>query len=186
MHLQSLEYFCYVDRFDNSLISNLPSNTSIIYRSYDTKYNIKTIIRIKKLCKKKNFKFYLSNDVRLAIKLDLDGAYLSAFNKSLKHNAFSLKKKFRLLGSAHNLKEIRMKEKQKIYNIFLSPLFKTKKNKSFLGFFKFMKLMKHTKKDIVCLGGINKKNIKKIKLLKINKIAGISIFYDISPKNNEN
>ena len=108
----------------------------------------------------KSIKFYLSNDIKLAIKLDLDGAYIPSFNKSLKHLAYSCKKKFGIIGSAHNLKEIRTKEIQNVEKIFLSSLFK--KNKNFLGINKFKLLSKLTKRKIVVLGGISKENIKKL------------------------
>ena len=81
---------------------------------------------------------------------------------------------FAVVGSAHNLKEIRIKELQKVQNIFISSLFK--KNKNYLGLNKFKILNKYTKKNVVALGGISKKNIKKIKLLNISSIAGISYF----------
>ena len=126
----------------------------------------------------------MSNNIKLAIKLDLDGAYIPAFNKSFLHNSFNLKKNFKLIGSAHNLSEIRIKEKQKVSSIFISSIFKNNKSNKFLGIYKFLNLMKLTKKDIVSLGGINKNNIKKIKLLKINNIASISMFQKLL-RNNE-
>ena len=136
------------------------------------------------MCKKKNINFFLSNNVKLAIKLDLDGAYIPAFNKSFSHNSYNLKKNFKLIGSAHNLNEIKIKEKQNVSSIFLSSIFKNNKNMKFLGIYKFLNLMKLTKKEIVCLGGINEKNIKKIKLIKVNNIASISMFEKLL-KNNE-
>ncbi len=120
----------------------------------------------------------MSNDTKLAIKLGLDGAYLPSFSKTKKHNAFNLKKNFHLIGSAHNLREIREKESQNVSYIFLSPIFLTEKRKSFLGIYKFMRLMKLTNKEIACLGGININNIKKLKMLKLNTIAGIRLFND--------
>jgi thiamine-phosphate pyrophosphorylase len=110
----------------------------------------------------------------LAVKLGLDGAYIPAFNKSLKHLAFSYKKNFNIVGSAHNLREIRSKENQNVKKIFLSSLFK--KNKNFLGINKFKLLSRLTKKDIVVLGGISNKNKKKLSLLKQSDFAGISYF----------
>jgi len=135
------------------------------------------------MCHKKKKFFILSNNIKLAIKLDLDGAYISAFNKSFSHKSYNLKKKFKLIGSAHNLEEIRIKEKQNVTSIFLSPIFKTAKYKKFLGIYKFIKLMKLTKKDIVSLGGINEKNIKKIKLIGVNNIASISMFQKLRKHN---
>ena len=136
------------------------------------------------MCQKKRISFFLSNNIKLAIKLDLDGAYIPAFNTSFSHNSYSFKKKFKLIGSAHNLEEIRIKEKQNVSSIFLSSIFKNSKYKKFLGIYKFLKLMKLTKKDIVCLGGINEKNIKQVKLIDINNIASISMFQKLL-KNNE-
>ena len=86
----------------------------------------------------------------------------------------SLKKKFKIVGSAHNLKQIRIKETQKVKKIFLSSLFK--KNKNYLGINKFKSLTKLTKKDTVALGGISKNNLKKLKLVKCIGFAGISYF----------
>ena len=134
------------------------------------------------MCQKKKISFFLSNNIKLAIKLDLDGAYIPAFNRSFSHNSYNLKKKFKLIGSAHNLKEIRIKEKQNVSAIFLSSIFKNSKYKKFLGIYNFLKLMKLTKKDIVCLGGINEKNIKKIKLIDLNNIASISMFQKLLKK----
>jgi len=135
---------------------------------------VEIVLKIKNYCKKKGIKFYLSNNIQLAIRLDLDGAYIPSFNKDIKHLSYSLKKKFKIIGSAHNLREIRMKEIQKVDKIFLSSLFK--KNKNYLGINKFKLLSKLTKKEIIVLGGISKKNIKKLKILNQSKFAGISYF----------
>ena len=70
----------------------------------------------------------MSNNIKLAIKLGLDGAYIPSFNKSTKHLAFSFKKKFKIIGSAHNIKEIRIKEIKKLKKFFISSLFKKNKN----------------------------------------------------------
>ena len=119
---------------------------------------MKLILKIKKYCKKKGVKFYVSNNIQLAIRLNLDGAYIPSFNKNIKHLSYSLKKKFKIVGSAHNLKEIRTKETQKVNEIFLSSLFKN--NKNYLGINKFKLLSQLTRKEVVVLGGISKKNLK--------------------------
>jgi len=167
--------YYFINKFDTNNIDKQDKQTTIIYRNYSSKPIDQTIIlKIKRYCKKKSIKFYLSNNIKLAIKLDLDGAYIPAFNKSLKHLAYSYKKNFKIIGSAHNLKEIRIKENQNVKKIFLSSLFK--KNKNFLGLNKFKLLSKLTMKDIVVLGGITKKNKKKLSLLNQYDFAGISYF----------
>ncbi len=167
--------YYFIDKFETNNINNQSQQTSIIYRNYSSKIeNENLILKIKAHCKKKGIKFYLSNNIKLAMKLNLDGAYIPSFNKSTKHLAYTYRKKFEIIGSAHNLKEIRIKEKQKVIGIFLSSLFK--RNKNFLGINKFKILANLTKKDIVALGGISTNNIKKLRLLKCKDFAGISFF----------
>jgi len=64
----------------------------------------------------------------LALKMDLDGVYIPSFNNDLKHLNYPKKKNFIVLGSAHNIKEIRIKEVQKVDAIFIASLFNKKKN----------------------------------------------------------
>ena len=167
--------YYFINKFDTNNIDKQDKQTTIIYRNYSSKpVDQMLILKIKRYCKKKSIKFYLSNNIKLAIKLNLDGAYIPAFNKSLKHLAYTYKKNFRIIGSAHNLKEIRIKENQNVRKIFVSSLFK--KNKNFLGINKFKLLSKLTRKNIVVLGGISSKNRKKLSLLNQSDFAGISYF----------
>ena len=57
---------------------------------------MKIYFKIKNYCKKKGYKFYLSNNIKLAIKLRLDGAYIPSLIK-IKHLTYSYKKNFKLL-----------------------------------------------------------------------------------------
>ena len=170
-----MKKYYFINKFDTNNIDKQDKQTTIIYRNYSSKLTDQMLIlKIKRYCKKKSIKFYLSNNIKLAIKLDLDGAYIPAFNSSLKHLAYSFKKNFKIIGSAHNLKEIRQKENQNIEKIFLSSLFK--KNKNYLGINKFKLISSLTKKKIVVLGGVSKDNLKKLKLLNQLEFAGISYF----------
>jgi len=135
---------------------------------------ITELLKLRTFCKRKGIKLYLSNNIQLAIKLGFDGAYIPSFNKSLRHLNYKLKKNFRILGSAHNIKEIRLKEKQKVSLIFISSIFK--KNKNYLGLYKFINLEKLTGINIIALGGINRRNLKILSLTKCNGFAGISYF----------
>tara|TARA_A100001234_G_scaffold83474_1_gene73524 strand:+ start:123 stop:659 length:537 start_codon:yes stop_codon:yes gene_type:complete len=172
MHIIRKYYF--IDKFDTNNIDNQKISTGIIYRNYNKKNNLNTIIKIKNYCKKKGYKFFLSNNTKLAINLNLDGAYIPSFNNSFNHLSFSKKKNFLLIGSAHNNKEIKLKEKQGVNIIFLSSIFK--ENKNYLGINKFKLLSNLTNKKVIALGGISKKNIKKLKLVDSFGFAGISFF----------
>ena len=167
--------YYFIKKFDQSHIDKQDKKTTIIFRNYDETIDEKLILTIKNYCKKKKNKFLISNDIKLAIKLNLDGVYIPSFNKDKKHISYSFKKNFIILGSAHNIYEMRIKENQNISKIFLSPLFKTAKKKENLGMYKFMKLAKETKKTVVCLGGVNKNNIKKIQMMGFDNIGSITM-----------
>ena len=167
--------YYFINKLETNNISKLDKQTAIIFRNYSSEtINEEIIIQIKNYCKKKRLKFFLSNNIKLAIKLDLDGVYIPSFNRSTKHLAFNFKKNFRIIGSAHNIKEVKTKEIQKVSKIFISSLFK--RNKNYLGVNKFKLLCKLTNKKVVALGGISKKNTKKLQLLNSKEFAGISYF----------
>ena len=174
MHKKFLKLYYFIEEFKKSIIDKQTKNTSIIYRSYKKKNKISEIISIRDHCRKKNIRFYLSNNIKLSISLNLDGAYIPSFNKSFTHLNYNFKKDFILIGSAHNLREIRIKERQKVKEIFLSSLFKD--NGNFLGLNKFNILSNNSRKDVIALGGISKENIKLINLTKSVGFAGISYF----------
>ena len=174
MHVNLPSKYYFINKFDTNIIDKLDKDTGIILRNYSSENDIDAILNLKKFCKKKGYKFYLSNNVRLALNLNLDGAYIPSFNKDTKHLSFSLTKKFLILGSAHNNKELKTKEKQLVKIVFLSSIFK--KNKNYLGLNKFKLLAKLTNIKVVALGGISNNNIKKLDLLDCFGFAGISYF----------
>ena len=108
------------------------------------------------------------------MKLNLNGVYLPSFNEDFKHLGYNIKPNFIILGSAHNIREIRVKEAQNVNLIFISSLFK--KNNNYLGLYKFKNLTKMTKKKVIALGGISKFN-KKQKPSLINFLNNQGRFY---------
>jgi len=179
MHKNNLKKYYFISDYDTNLIKNLDTSINIIYRNYNKQFDIDKILKFKHFCKKKGFKFFLSNNVKLAISLQLDGVYLPSFNKSFKHLSYRVRKNFRFIGSAHSLKEIRIKEKQGIKLIFLSSLFK--ENKNYLGINKFRLITKLSKINFIALGGIDDFNIKFLKLINVIGYAGISVFKKKGP-----
>ena len=175
MHHKLPYKYYFINKFDTNLINKQDRQTAFIYRNY-TEKNIskKLILKFKNFCKKKGNKFYLANNVKLALNLRLDGAYIPSFNKEKYHLSYNLPKNFKIFGSSHNIKEIRIKELQKVDALFISSLFK--KNKNLLGINKFNLMSKLTKKKVIALGGISKKNLKKLKIVNCIGFAGISYF----------
>ena len=182
MHKNYPKYFYFIDKLDIEDIRNINKKIAIIYRNYRDKPNINKLEKFQKFCKRNNIKFLISNYFDIAIKLGLDGFYIPSFNKK-----FYLKKKyysnnFIVAGSAHNIKEITIKEKQKVDLIFLSPLFKTKE-KNPLEVIKFNNLSNLSKKPIIALGGINTKTITKLKMTNVFGCAGITHIREIKSFN---
>jgi len=179
MHTKLPRVYYFINKFDKNNINKLNKNIALIYRNYNKNLDKSLIIKIKKYCKRKNRKFFLANNVKLSFNLGLDGAYLPSFNNDLKYLNYPKKKNFFILGSAHNYKEIKKKELQKVDIIFIASLFN--KKKTYLGLNKFMALTKLTKKKVIALGGINNRNLRKLNLLNIYGYSGITLF---SPKKN--
>ena len=174
MHKKDYKKYYFIEKFNKSNIDKQDKNTAIIYRNYKKKYDQNEILKLKNFCKKKGFEFFLSNNIKLSIKLGLDGAYIPSFNNEYSHLTYAIKRGFNLIGSAHNIKQIRVKEKQKVRKIFISSIFK--KNKNFLGLNRFKLISNFSKIQIIALGGISKNNRKLIKLTKAIGFAGISYF----------
>ena len=83
MHSKLPKLFFFINTYDENHIRKLPKKVAIIFRNYETEYDEGLILNIKRSCQKQGRKFFLSNNLKLAIKLDLDGAYLPSFNKSI-------------------------------------------------------------------------------------------------------
>ena len=167
----NLQVYHFINNYKKGEIENLDNKINIIYRDYNKQIRESDIRNIRDECKKTGKKLYISNNFRIAKKLKLDGIYIPSFNNSLKLiNSDNLD----IIGSAHNLKEIRIKEKQGVRCIFLSPIFKNNKKVNYLGIYRFNYLSKLTNRKIIALGGINEINIKKLRFLKCNGYASIT------------
>jgi len=175
MQKNSLKIYNFVNEFNLSDLHQLSKDICIIYRNYDKINHLENILKLKKYCKNIKTKFYLSNDIKLSIKLRLDGVYIPSFNNKINYvQNYSLPKNFDIIGSAHNIPEINLKLKQKCNEIFLSPVFKVNKSKEFLGVNRFNFMTLDKKAYFIALGGINENNYKKLKLLRTNGFASIS------------
>ena len=175
MQKNSFKIYSFVNEFNLSDLHQLSKDICVIYRNYDNINHLENILKLKDYCKNIGTKFYLSNDIKLSIKLRLDGVYIPSFNNKVNYvQNYSLPKNFDIIGSAHNIPEINIKLKQKCSEIFLSPIFEVNKSRKFLGINRFNLMSLNKKAYFIALGGINERNYKMIKLLKTNGFASIS------------
>ena len=158
------KYFLIIESIKDINLKNIKKRNKffIIYRNNNKLDNLNDLINFRQNCKSKAIKFYVSNDINLAISLNTDGIYLSSFNKNLsflKYKRFN----FEIIGSAHNYKEISVKIKQGCSSILLSKLFIVDydRKSQHLGVLKFNNYLKISKK-IIPLGGIKNHNLNKL------------------------
>lgn len=169
----NLTIYCFIENLNLNEVKKLDNKINIIYRDYNDKNLDSSIFNLSKICKRYNKKLFLSNNLKLALKYNLSGLYIPSFNKTL--NFKNIKKKnFKIIGSAHNFSQIKIKEKQGCSEIFVSPLFYNPNYKKNLGIIRFNLLKNTTQKNLIALGGINEKNFKMLKMTKIKGFAGIS------------
>ena len=168
--------FFYINELNDIQKENLNQlkNINIIYRNYQKTDYLSNAFKLRDYCNKRNFKLYISNDERLAIKLGSYGLYIPSFNNKKKY----LKSSLHVIGSAHNEIELRKKISQGCKEIFISPIFNTYSDSNKIGkglnFYQNL-MLKFSKIQIHALGGINEKNIKKIILLKGRGFSSISM-----------
>ena len=165
----------FLDQYNNQIFENNNTNIGVVYRNYYDAKRETELIKIAKACKKKRYQLFVSNDIKLALKVRADGIYIPSFNKTKKFLNLE-KKNITILGSAHNQKEIWEKISQKCRAIFLSPIFYIDKSLNFLNVYKFNYLSRSNKVNILALGGITEHNVRKLRMLHIKGFGGISIF----------
>ena len=174
MHKYLPKIFIFLDHYNNQIFKNKNFNIGIIYRNYKDSNREKQLIKIASACKQNRYQLFVSNDLKLALKVKANGIYIPSFNKTKKF--FNLGKKILIIGSAHNQKEIKIKISQNCSAIFLSPVFNVEKSNKYLDLHKFNYLTYINKIKVLALGGISEINIRKLKLLSIKVFGGISIF----------
>ena len=148
---------------------------NVIYRNLISKERIDTLKIFKNNCKKYGIDFYIANDTNLLSKVKADGLYISAYNRNLLLSAYS-KKGFKVIGAAHNQREIDIKVKQGCKIIIFSRLFKTANpnKKGYLGVQKFNIISLRSKAKLVPLGGININNLSKLNTVLSEAFACLS------------
>jgi len=165
MFVYKEKYFLIIQNIKDINLNNIKKNNKfvIILRNQKSIDAIDTLIKFRKECKIKGIEFFVANNTKLAVLLKSDGVYISSFYRGFEQLKLrKLNKK--ILGSAHNFKEVTLKVKQGCSFILLSKLFLVSYDKKapFLGVIKFNNL-KSISKFLIPLGGINSQNLNKLK-----------------------
>ena len=170
------KYFLIIESIKDINLKNIKKRNKfvVIYRNHKNLEKRENIFKFRKLCKLKSIDFYVANNINLAISLNSDGLYLSAFNKSYRP-LFIKKSNFKVIGSAHTKKEIFLKIKQGCDLVLVSKLFLVNydKKSNFLGVIKFNNFLSFNK-NLIPLGGIKLDNLNKLKNINCKGIALMS------------
>ena len=171
------KYFLIIESIKDIDLRNIKliNRYIIIYRNTDKIENIDKLVRFRRYCKSKKIDFYVSNNEKLTSDLRADGLYISAHNTNLRLAKLK-KSNYKIIGSAHNVKELNIKILQGCSSINFSRLFKVSHpfKKSSLGVIKFNLFKLSRKENLVPLGGINLSNLTKLKMVKSNSFALLS------------
>ena len=182
MFVSKKKYFLIIESIKDIQLSNIKKSDkiNIIYRNKNVKDNILELSKFRKICKIKKIKLFIANNIDLCKFLKADGIYISASNFRL--NLRSYKNfNFKIIGSAHNRKEILIKKLQGCSEIIFSRLFKTSYEfkKDYLGIVKFNLLNKSNDNKLIPLGGIRLTNLNKLKMLSCSSFV---IFSEVKKK----
>ena len=177
MFILKKEYFFIIESINELKFKNIKklNKFSIIYRNDNTE-NISKLKLFRLNCKNRKIPFFVANNISLMNTIKADGLYISAYNKSL--NIRKIKRNnYKIIGAAHNIKEVNLKKLQGCSKIFFSRLFKTnyKNKKGFLGIIRFNLIARLINTSLIPLGGINLNNISKLNLVSSEGVAFSSI-----------
>ena len=171
------KYFLIIENTKDIDLKNIKliNRYIIIYRNTNKIENIDNLIRFRRYCRSKKIDFYITNNEKLTSKLKADGLYISAHNQNLRLAKLK-RSNFKMIGSAHNIKELNIKMLQGCSSVIFSRLFEVSSpfKKGFMGVIKFNLFRLSRKENLVPLGGINLSNLNKLKMVKSSSFALLS------------
>jgi thiamine-phosphate pyrophosphorylase len=172
------EKYFYIDSIQNLDLDYIKkTKANLIIKSFDIKEN-RDFYKFINRCKNRLINIFIANDTKLLHKVKSNNFYISSFNKKKYFRLKRFNPQMKIIGSAHNMREIYEKFNQGCDKIVFSRLFKTYK-KGFYDVVKFNLIASQSKKKLVALGGINKLNYKKLKMV---NCVGFAVLKEVKNK----
>ena len=113
-------YYLMIDSAQNFDLDQIKvKNKFTIIMTLLKDYKDDRIKHFRNQCKAKKIKFFIKNNITSVVKHKADGLYISSHNKNLRLNQIN-SLNIDVIGSAHNLKELNIKMKQKCKRIIFS------------------------------------------------------------------
>jgi thiamine-phosphate pyrophosphorylase len=177
MIFNNIKKFFFISNLTENISNNILKfkNIHLIYRP-NCDFDFTELKKIKQFCRKNRIELYLTNNYKLAIKYKLNGTFLTSSNRDLITNSYN-KRKFKLIGVAHNIREYLNKKKQFCDLIFLSPLFYNDKHSinNIIGTCRFRTICMLLNYKFGALGGITKDKLNALKILNASHIGFVSL-----------
>jgi thiamine monophosphate synthase len=178
--------YIFLEKINDLIKENMLkfSNISIIVDiGHDKIKKSQNALAIINFARKNKIPFIIKNNYQECIKYKANGILIESQNKR-NIKPLLLKRKFNIIGKAHNQLEYLQKVNQNCSLIMLSPLFfndKYSKNK-ILNVLKFNNFVLNWKTKICALGGINLQTLKKIRLLKTTYLSFKNFIFEAKIK----
>ena len=167
---KNFKLFFFIEKLNELNLDYAKKIGAILILRNPEKINLEDLKRFIKRCIYKKINLFIQNRVKILFLLKTNNFYISAYNKSRFKQLRKINRKVKIIGSAHNIPEIREKLAQGCEYIVLSRIFKTsnKFKKGFLGTTKFNLVTRNFSQKIIALGGINEKRFKLLRMLNIS------------------
>jgi thiamine-phosphate pyrophosphorylase len=178
--------YIFLEKINDLVKENLLkfSNINIIIDiNHDEIKKSENALSIINFARKNKIPFLIKNNFQECIKYKADGILIDSQNKR-NIKPLLLKRKFNIIGKAHNQLEYLQKVNQNCSLIMLSPLFYNKKysKNKILDILKFNNFALNWKTPICALGGINFKTLKKVKLLRTTNLSYKKLIFEAKIK----
>ncbi len=163
----------------SALIPRLPTGSAVIIRHFTRAQKKELCLKIKGLCKKHKVKLLISDDLKLALALRLDGVHFPEQTLKKIAGCGSLKRHrpgFLFTAATHHQRALFWAKRAKIDTALLSPIFPTQSHpgKRHLGCWKFMELTRNHTNPVIALGGVSQKNAQRLSQTQASGFAGIN------------
>ena len=169
----SKKIYFFIDKITEINLDEVKKTGAILILRQSKNISYRNLKKFASNCKSKRIDLFVANNIKLLSLLKTNRLYISAWNKKYYKNFRKFNSNIEIVGSAHNVKEIKEKIDQGCSQIFLSRIFETKYKfkKGFLGVTKFNLITRRFRTNFIALGGINIKNFNQIKNLNIIGLA---------------
>ena len=168
------EYFFKIEKLLDSGINLIQFRSKYL----DTKEYTIISKKIYNICKKYNASFIINDFKNFNLNKYCDGIQLTSNNlKNL--NLLNIDKKFILIGSCHNIHEVKICNNFEVDLVLISPVLNTN-NKTGIGWVKFKELVNKSNIPVFALGGLSyTDHINNVKKNGGVGIAASSYFYNL-------